>query len=105
MNQVFVERSPPDYNKIFKFTSGLSNLVAIIVTLIVSVLITSHICFILEESSSMQMVRVGLNVVRQTIGTINNILLQFFKTIIVILLVFIIVGLGRIGLELLNPLC
>ena len=39
-------------------------------------LITSHTNFILEESSSMQVVRVGLNVVRQTIGTINNILLN-----------------------------
>jgi len=46
---------------------------AIIVTLIVLVLITSHICFILEEPSSRQMVRVGLNVVRQTIVTVNNI--------------------------------
>ena len=69
------------------------------------VLITSHTYFILEKSSSMQMVHVGLNVVRQTIETVNNILLQFLKTIIVILLVFIIVGLGRIGLELLNPPC
>jgi hypothetical protein len=55
--------------------------------------------------SSTQMVRIGLNVVRQTIGTINSILLQFLKTIIVILLVFIIIGLGRIDLELLNPPC
>jgi hypothetical protein len=79
--------------------------IRIIATLIVPVLITSHTCFILEESSSTQTVHIGLNVVRQTIGTINNILLQFLKTIIVILLVFIIIGLGRIDLELLNPTC
>jgi len=69
----------------------------------VLVLITSHTYFILEESSSTQAVHIGLNVVRQSIRTVNSILLQFLKTIIVILLVFIIVGLGRIGLELLNP--
>ena len=69
------------------------------------VLITSHTYFILEESSSTQTVCVGLNVVKQAIGTVNNIRLQFLKTIIIILLVFIIVGLGRIGLELLNPPC
>ena len=79
--------------------------IRIIITLIVLVLITSHTYFILEESSSTQAVLVGLNVVRQTIRTVNNILLLFLKTIIVILLVFIIVGLGRIGLELLNPPC
>ena len=77
--------------------------IRIIVTLIVLVLITSHTYFILEVSSSTQAVRVGLNVVRQTIETLNNILLQFLKTIIVILLVFIIIGLGRISPELLNP--
>ena len=79
--------------------------IRIIVTLIVMVLITSHTYFILEESSSTQTVRIGLNVVRQSIRTVNSILLQFLKTIIVILLVFIIVGHGKIGLELLNLPC
>jgi hypothetical protein len=43
------------------------------------------------------MVLVGQPIVNQTIGIVNDILF------IVILLFFVVVGLGRVDLELLNP--